>query len=425
MHVSRYKPYAVYLDDVLAFTPLPAYTQGNSIPIYIHTTEIADASLFKLDKKLLPMNIQFEVKPQLQSNIYNVFEGLQWQLSYTLPTENLSSGYYYLKIQQRNQAKKSYYLPIIISPKSAPRIALIASTNTWQAYNNFGGKSNYENSHLSRWLKTVYFYLNYTDPIPNHLPFNRPYSLHQVIEKTENPFTDFSEEEYVRAEWNLAAFLSQNNYEYGVYSDFQIDKSMELMNAEIWIFNVHSEYWSQSMIVMLEKFIKKGGKVIWASGNNMYREIEYNEFGYYVSKQLIDVNDVKHLSGTFSSSTESGFGTMDSYKVWNENHWIFKNTGLKNKDNFGKETWIKKGEKQGASGLETDKIADSNFEILALGNNSFGPAYMVFRETENNGWIFNASSISFSSALQKDTAITVIMKNLLNNIAQKSSSNEK
>lgn len=426
LHVTRYKPFPIHLNNVLAYTKLPAYTQGEKINIYIHTTADAEAFLFKLDKTLLPTNIHFDIKTQYQENMYSIFEGLNWQNPYFLLTEGLSSGYYYLKIQQKKDTNSVYYLPLIISPKQNPKIAVIASTNTWQAYNNFGGKSNYENSHLSRILKIIYFYLNYTDPIPNHLPFNRPYNLHNVIEKTENPFSYFSEEEHIRAEWNLAAFLSKNNYEYGVYSDFQLDKNPELLNADVWIFNVHSEYWSHSMITVLEQYIRKGGKVIWASGNNIYREIEYNENGYYVSKQLIDVERIKHLSGAFSSSTESGYGTMNSYKLIEQKHWIFKNTSLKKHDNFGALTWIKKEGKTGASGLETDKIADSKFQILALGNNTFGPAYMVFRDTKNKGWIFNASSISFTSALEKDSSITIMMKNMLNNAIQNNYlSNEK
>ncbi len=55
------------------------------------------------------------------------------------------SGLYYL--HAKTESASFFSFPWVVAPErpSAP-IAVVASTNTWNAYNNFGGRSNYVNS---------------------------------------------------------------------------------------------------------------------------------------------------------------------------------------------------------------------------------------------------------------------------------------
>src|ERR1051326_6997906 len=54
------------------------------------------------------------------------------------------SGLYYL--WARTPSGESFSFPWVIAPRHAQaKIAVLASTNTWNAYNNFGGRSNYIN----------------------------------------------------------------------------------------------------------------------------------------------------------------------------------------------------------------------------------------------------------------------------------------
>ena len=55
---------------------------------------------------------------------------------------------------------------------------------------------------------------------------------------------------------------------------------------------------------------------------------------------------------------------------------------------------------------------NGKFTILAVGKNEVGPAFMVINE-EHGGWIFNASSMSFTGALQHDRVVDKIMLNLI------------
>ncbi len=55
------------------------------------------------------------------------------------------SGLYYF--WARTPSNESFSFPWVVAPASPKaKIAVLASTNTWNAYNNFGGRSNYVNS---------------------------------------------------------------------------------------------------------------------------------------------------------------------------------------------------------------------------------------------------------------------------------------
>ena len=55
------------------------------------------------------------------------------------------SGLYYLHAKTESGAFFSF--PWVVAPaKPQAPIAVLASTNTWNAYNNFGGRSNYINA---------------------------------------------------------------------------------------------------------------------------------------------------------------------------------------------------------------------------------------------------------------------------------------
>ena len=57
----------------------------------------------------------------------------------------MKSGLYYLHLKTYSGAFFSF--PWIVAPSSvSARVAVIAPTNTWNAYNNFGGRSNYVNA---------------------------------------------------------------------------------------------------------------------------------------------------------------------------------------------------------------------------------------------------------------------------------------
>lgn len=412
LHQSRHHARSITLENVLAYTVQDAFVQGDSIPIYWHSTEPVQLRLFRLGLTKERMELDTTLAKKIQSSLFHPINGLNWKTPFLLATKQFPSSYYSLEITQIH-SEKTFFLPFIIKPKTPPKIAIIASTNTWQAYNNFGGKSNYEDTQTPEILKKIYWNIDYKDYHPNYLPFARPYHFHEDLKGVTEPFSQHHSN-FIRAEWVLAAFLEKHQIEYGVYADLDLAVDPSILDSEIILFNTHSEYWSNPMMGMYEQFIKNGGKVIWASGNNMYRAIEYYDKGFYVSNQQIDPSIALPLIGTFYFN--GGYNTYAPYKILQPEHWVFEHLELKKGQIFGSYSALTAVEGQyGASGMETDKIGSGSheFEVLAVGQNTFGPAFMVFKALPNEGWIFNASSETFVGALTHDPIIDQLMLNLL------------
>ena len=75
--------------------------------------------------------------------------GVRWnQTGYASPPVVVAperSGLYYFRA--RTPSGATYWFPWVVAPrKPESPIAVLASTNTWNAYNNYGGRSNYVNA---------------------------------------------------------------------------------------------------------------------------------------------------------------------------------------------------------------------------------------------------------------------------------------
>jgi len=418
---SAYDDRQLELDPILAYTEQVSYTTGDEVPIYVHTTAPAKGIIYHITDTFENTGINYMIEPTLQSSTYNPLRGLLWKETISLKTDELESGYYILRIKQTKEPEEEYNLPFLIKPKQHKKIAIISSTNTWQAYNHFGGKCNYSDSVSPWYLKLIYKYFPHTDPI-HYLPFARPYAFPEkmfenykgittTIEKFDyaNTVKDFAHADIgshlVKGELNLIGFLHENKYEFGVYADHDFAHSGLPNDADLIIFHVHCEYWSQEMMGRLQQFVKKGGKVIFASGNNIYREIQDYEWGIKVIDQFIDSSIATKLTGAFY--TPITYLKAAGYQVQKPDHWVFTGTGSQEGNIFGE---------IGASGNETDKIGfgSTDYIVLAIGTNTAGPAYMIIKEDKNGSWLFNASSTMFTKCLRRDKVADQIMRNLIN-----------
>src|SRR4051812_26800516 len=78
-HKARYQPIALDLDNVLAYTKKPAFNRGDSIEVYIHTTEKATAVLYHLTDKVEKTSLKFEIPISIQSNSCPPVNGCDWK----------------------------------------------------------------------------------------------------------------------------------------------------------------------------------------------------------------------------------------------------------------------------------------------------------------------------------------------------------
>jgi hypothetical protein len=411
------------LNPIIGFTEHYAVTQGDSIPIYIHTTDDASLQVYRLSSKREKTSLNIPIDRIEQSNVYDHWKGFDWPPTLELDTTDLQEGLYVIELRQNSFPENTFSLPLIVSPKEAVSLALISSTNTWEAYNDFGGLSNYIDkvtpfplrlfhhtaTHLAYWLiaRSHIFPL-----VP--LPLRRPDTkldaeLRNLSATPHEPYYSHK----VRAEWSLCGFLETHGIAHGLFTDRDWAFGHLPHRAKLVIFHVHSEYWSVEMVARLDQYLRQGGSVLFLSGNNIWQKVEFDQHGLTV-KEDFDVHETARRIG--AAFDRRGVNTAAGYRVVRSDHWVLNGLNLKDGDRFGIDTSNRAyPDLPGASGHEVDKInlASGEFTVLSIGENPGGGAFMVYRETGHGGFIFNAASILFTGGLGHDRVIEGIVKNLI------------
>jgi hypothetical protein len=364
-------------------------------------------------------------------------------------------GLYYL--WARTPSGRAFSFPWVVAPrKPGAPVAVLASTNTWNAYNNFGGRSNYVNAgHLpARPVVNARQDLDrYRDPAPfgcwkpqdgefRPLSFDRPEPNNHIF---GNPEVTDAVQGRVQCgqapgEWRLYGWLEREGIGYDLYADAQLhDGTLDLDAYKVLILAVHPEYWTREMYVRVKQWVfERGGRLMYLGGNGLNCEVLLQPDG--TMRCLTHTNSLRgELGGhsadgsveyesrfhrTFESEanllgvvcTAAGIMTAAPYRVIDDSHWVFEGTGLRNGDEFGRHT-LHERVQGGASGHETDKRSASspaNTRLLAKGTNpDDGGSEMVYHEREHGGAVFSVGSITWVAALFTDPHVSKITSNVL------------
>ena len=355
------------------------------------------------------------------------------------------SGLYYFHAE--TESGKFFTFPWIVAPrKPHARIAVLASNIAWNAYNNFGGRSNYIHPDQLPPTPTLNARLElkrYTDPdhinydTSEYLPlsFDRPEPILHVPRDVE--VTDQIEGRagchLAPAEWRMLGWLEREGFQYDLYAETQLHfGNLNLDDYSVLILGPHPEYWSSEMYYKVKSWVfERGGKLIYLGGNGLNCDVEFPDQERCIYRnednRRLEAEDNTHES-RFHLRHESeasllgvvydarGIMTAAPYKVIDAKHWVFAGTGLKQGDIFGRESQHERVP-GGASGHETDKRSPSspkNVQFLAEGlNPDEGGAEMVYHEPPGGGSVFSTGSINWVSSLLVDDAVSKITANVV------------
>ncbi|MFG0331847.1 MAG: N,N-dimethylformamidase beta subunit family domain-containing protein [Maioricimonas sp. JB049] len=272
--------------------------------------------------------------------------GCGWPAAFTLSIpEDWQSGYYQATLSAGEGGKTAkgslFFIVRAAQPGSTSKILLQLSTNTYNAYTNWGGHS-------------LYAYHD-RDGLQGHrVSFDRPLSS-----------------QYRNWEWPFVKWAESNGYtiEYAANSDLEFHPEI-LKNYRLVLSVGHDEYWSAPMRDHLESFIADGGNVAFFSGNTCCWQVRSEDDGraltcwkqWYNTDPLYRSGDHRLLSTLWShhlvqrpENQLTGVGFlwggyhrshgqfMDgkaSYIVHRPDHWLFEGTGLKQGDRFGEKDTI-------------------------------------------------------------------------------------
>ena len=370
------------------------------------------------------------------------------------------SGLYYFHVETESGNFLSFPWVVAPSKPSAP-VAVIASTNTWNAYNNFGGRSNYINStqlpseptinarlDLSRysgqlasvwqWENSEYAPLSFDRPEPfNHIPKDT---------KVTDPIRGRQPCHLAPAEWRLLGWLEREKLRHDLYSDYQLHAGqLDLDAYQVLIISTHPEYWSRDAYTHVKKWVlERGGKLLYLGGNGIDCEVDLPESATMRCKTwqprpagstvFTDPKTGKTYDCRFHYTaespaellgvvfTEAGAATAAPFQVTDASHWVFAGTGLQDGAVFGTES-LHERIPGGASGHEQDKrtaYSPKNTVLLARGLNiDNGGAEMILHETKSGGAVFSVGSITWPACVLVDNATSKITRNVLERFLKK------
>jgi hypothetical protein len=173
--------------------------------------------------------------------------------------------------------------PWIVAPREpqAP-VAVLLSNINWNAYNNFGGRSNYIHPARLPETPTVNARLElkrYTDPdnivydTEDYAPlsFDRPEPINHIrlAEQATDPIEGRAGCHVAPAEWRLLAWLEREGLAYDVYAETQLHfDELPLDRYRVLILTCHPEYWSANMYHDLKRWVfERGGRLMYLGGN--------------------------------------------------------------------------------------------------------------------------------------------------------------
>lgn len=376
-------------------------------------------------------------------------DGCKWSVGHNFPIgDEWTSGYYQATlVTQGNEEKKPstsklFFVVRSATPGQQTKILLQLSTNTYNAYTNWGGHSLY--SYHDR------------DGVQGHrVSFDRP--LRSQFFNWEVHFVKWAE-------------LNGYHLDYAVNSDLEFHP--EILDHYNLVLSVgHDEYWSAPMRDNLEAYIAKGGNVAFFSGNTCCWQVRSEENGraltcwkqgyvfdphfrttehkllstawghHLVQRPENELTGVGFLWGGYHKSHGQFMDGSGAYTVHRPEHWIFAQTNLKRNNQFGGKDTIVGYECDGCEmswkdGLPFPTTKDGtpeSFTILGTCPARWAPgdSYWYDRFPKDRigaavmglytrgGTVFTAGSTDWAHGLRgNDPSVTQITKNILDRLSK-------
>jgi hypothetical protein len=325
-------------------------------------------------------------------------------MTFTVPA-SWTTGVYLVRLNASN-GDSSYIFFVVRDDGGHEKYMFQTSVTTYQAYNEYGGTSLYDNSTNGK---------VYSAPHAMKVSFDRPFD-----ECDSNGAGHFLWYEYPMLRW-----LEKNGYDMTYITDVDTDTGVNpLTNHKAFLSVGHDEYWSMGMRTNVTNAINAGVNVGFFSGNEMYWQIRFEpnaagvpdrvEVGYkdYSNCQcppgpdpMWNVNnailtnywnsaEVNMPENAVSGLLYGGEVNNAGYVVTNASSWVYAGTGFTNGMSI-----------PGIVGYEYDKIVNNG--LTPAGFTMLSNSPVTNSENNNQPDIANSGIYTAASGARVFAAGTI------------------
>ncbi|MBK5330551.1 MAG: hypothetical protein JJD93_01175 [Ilumatobacteraceae bacterium] len=312
--------------------------------------------------------------------------GCDWPVAVTVPVgDQWRSGFYLVTLTAHDApADRSvgYTALVVRARPTRARALLVLATNTYNAYNSWGGKSLYTGGWRVSFAR----------------PFGRGMLMRPSTERDdrkarpvyrgEEPDVDGMVYQQYRFANGYPGFMSSAGwftyerrfvewaetqgieFDYAVSSD--LDRDASVVDGYDLVMGVgHDEYWSAAQRATIERHVAAGGNYVSMSGNTMFWQVRLEDDRRAMVCYKYRAHEVDPVMGTDAETTMSGmwadpivgrpetallgagsayglysrFGAAmprgsGAFTVYRNDHWMFADTGLRYGDLLGRDDGV-------------------------------------------------------------------------------------
>ena len=321
--------------------------------------------------------------------------GCSWSTDFTLSIPaTWQSGVYSARLQSPTGVPHD--VVFYVRP-SAPQqnVAVVIPTNTYNAYNTWGGHDQYTVGQ---------------DGVQRVTTMMRPSMTTTTSGNGVISHTLFSD-------LFLLQWMTSQNIAFDCYTDLDVDGtgSTWLSHYKAVVLLSHPEYWTDVARQNLLDYLNGGGRAIVTGGNTLYERVAYSaDRSAVIFRTPTGDRDVFDDAGEPTADVigldfnPASYMDFYPYQVM-ASHQFLNGTGLGVGGTFGATAY-----NGAASGWEVDGYAGTTpgTVVIASGLNPNGGGDMCQVPKPNNGWVFTTGSISFNGAIPYDAAIRQILTNV-------------
>ena len=328
--------------------------------------------------------------------------GCNWPVAHTIETgADWASGYYevVLEIDVGDKVRRDYAF-FVVRPHAGTKIVLALASNTWAAYNDFGGPNLYTGGttvSFQRPMSAGYLFkppgkgrrvTGTGAPDPQNAAHVGYVQLNHLSGYAGSAGWPDWEEPFLR-------WAAREGFEVGVCLNADLEEHPEVLEgASLYLSVGHDEYWSKGMRDTVEAFIARGGNAAFFSGNTSLWQVRLEDGapatrmvgykGFLKNDPLYDTdrqNEVttfwsdhivarpeNHMTGV--SFVRGGYhrigrnvtNGLGGYTVYRPDHWLFDGTDVRYGDVLGNQSTVVGYECDGCAFTFVDGLPVPTFE---------------------------------------------------------------